>query len=91
MFQPHFILLVWKHKRKERNMKYEFFFSLNPSVIGKHIPTILIATFFIMGQSVICQGHEQRSMFAVLTGKNLSFARMLYINQLEVYMVPKLR
>lgn len=44
MFQPHFILLVWKHKRKERNMKYDFF-SLEPLVIGKHKPTILIATF----------------------------------------------
>lgn len=45
--------------------------------------------FFIMGQSVVCQVHEQQSMFAVLNGKNLPFAQILYINQLAVYTVPK--
>lgn len=85
----YFIGLEAQTERKKHEIWV--FFLLEPSVIGKHIPTILIATFFIMGQSVICQVHEQRSMFAVLTGKNLSFTRMLYINQLEVYMVPKLR
>lgn len=47
--------------------------------------------FFIMEQSVVCLVHEQRSMFAVLAGKNLPFAQMPYINQLAVLMVLKLR
>lgn len=83
-FNPCFILLVWKHKRKrKKKSKYEFF-PPDPLLIGK--PGLSVSYpnrhFLIIGLWVMCQSQGQLNMFTALNGKNKSFAWILYINQL---------